>query len=1244
MQARRTIPLIASIITMILLLSLIPRTLVRAQTGTSDVTGTVVDPQGKVVAGATVTIKDAARSVERTQQTNDAGGFTFNSIAIGTYTIEVEASGFKKAVSSNVQALVAKTTTVTIRLEVGVLSEQVTVSAGSVESLINASDASIGNNFNSFQIENLPLNARNVGNLLTLQPGVTIDGYVAGGRRDQANLTLDGVDVNEQQQGSTFDPVVRVNPDTVEEFRVTTLNPNATQGRSSGAQIQLVTKSGTNALHGNLYEYHRNTITTANDFFNNQAGLPKPALIRNLFGGSIGGPIKKDRFFYFFNYEGLREAKQGTRVRTVPLPSLGRGEVKFFDTNDNLVTLTPAQINALTSGGQAVVDENPIALATLASAAAKYPANDFSTGDTLNTAGFRFNAPLPVKLNAFTLRLDYKLKSNDTQNLFFRANYQADTSRDAPQFPDTPAPRTWSHPTALAAGHTWLLTNKLVNSFKYGLSRVAFSRQGDSTDNAISFRDVFSPRLFDRTLNRTTPTHNFTDDVSWLKGKHNFEFGTNVRIIRNSRESLDTSFDNASLNGFFYAGSGNSVTNPIIAAGFPIRGDFLDAVKFAMTGVFGRLSEYSANANFGIDGQPLPVGQGNKRTFATEEYEWYAQDTWKLSLDFTLTLGLRYSLSRPVYETHGFQTTPNIPLSDYFQQRIDAAAKGQNFDQALSIDLAGPANNKPNTYPWDKNNFQPRLSFAWSPSFSSGILGKIFGNNQTTVIRGGFAMTNDFFGEQLAVSFDANNTLGFVSSSQIAANTFNVTNRPAPLYTGPGMSLHNLPQISLPATLQFPQQQPQDGNRRIEASLDSKLESPVNYTFSLSWGRKFGAGILAEVSYIGRIARHLLVARDVMQPNNIVDPKSGMDWYTAAGMVEALRRGRTPIKNIPNIAYFDNLYGKGNLDPIFFGAGLSNTQVIYALNATGDTPGCGDIGGCFELGNDWTTTQDALDSFTGKPLFFQSQYGALSSFHTSGKSDFHGLTLSLRQRFKGLTWDLNYTYSKSIDDASGLQTSGLFAAAFILNALRPQDSRAVSDFDVRHILNVNSIWEVPVGTGKRFLSHAPGWVDAILGGWQLSNIFRFHSGEQVGSVGGGNGWPTNWQLQSSSIRTAVVESSPTKKGTPNLFTDVLAAFKSFRSPGPGETGDRNILRYPSYIVLDAGLSKSFKMPYNENHRLVFRWETFNITNTQRLTGIADLNTGLDPFASGNLPGPSFGNFTAIQGAPRIMQFALRYEF
>jgi hypothetical protein len=279
-------------------------------------------------------------------------------------------------------------------------------------------------------------------------------------------------------------------------------------------------------------------------------------------------------------------------------------------------------------------------------------------------------------------------------------------------------------------------------------------------------------------------------------------------------------------------------------------------------------------------------------------------------------------------------------------------------------------------------------------------------------------------------------------------------------------------------------------------------------------------------------------------------------------------------------------------------------------------------------------------------MFFHPQYAALSTFSTVAKSDYHAGTLSVRQRYKNdLSFDFNYTFSKSMDDASGLQTSGAFGAAFILNPLRPQDSRSVSDFDFRHIINANAVYQLPIGRDRKFLGGLPGYAEAILGGWQLTGIYRWNTGAPIDTPFESQRWATNWNLSSATTRIGALETSPTKSGlNPTLFKDPEAAYRNFRHARPGETGERNVLRLPGYVVLDMGLDKTFTMPYNENHKLQFRWEVFNVTNTQRMAGLDNFFVDLDPHLPTSVPVDNFAAFTAIQGSPRVMQFGLRYSF
>ena len=1250
-----------------------------AQSGGTTVRGVIKDPQGNLVSGATVTITDPSKNFTRTQQTNQDGAYVFTAVPPGTYRLEVSATGFKTASASGLIALVDTPTVRDVQLEIGAVSETVDVTA-SAETAINTSDATLGNSFERKRIVELPLNANNVVGLLSLQPGVSRSGFVNGGRADQSNITLDGVDVNEQQDGldvvtdEAFASVLRVTRDSLQEFRVTTTNPNAEQGRSSGAQVSLVTRSGSNQWHGSLFETHRNTVTTANDFFNNAAGVERPQLLRNIFGGSVGGPIKKDRAFFFFTYEGFREATATSVVREVPLPTLGQGIVRFRTesgasdpncppgTPAGVECLTPAEINAAyTAANGSSPGINPAALSVLAAAAQRYPANDTTVGDGLNTSGFRFNARTPTELNTYIGRFDFNLTNNQT--LFVRGNYQNDTITRAVYFssdcstpgdniqcfPDTPPLTTWNHPKGLAIGHVWTVNNSIVNRFNYGLTRASFTQNGDSSENQVNFRFIFSPQSFARTLRRTTPVHNFVDDLSWVRGNHTLGVGANVRLITNNRSSLGPSFDTAFINPSFYNESGDVLIAPF--SDFASGSDLRDA----LASVIGRYSQYSANLVYNPSGQLQPVGTPSERAFKTQEYEGYLQDSWRMRPNFTLNYGIRWSTSTPVYEKNGVQVVPNVNLTDYFNQRVESARNGVPFTDPISFILGGKVNNAPGYYKQDWNNWAPAVSFAWSPD-----LGPVLGRDGKSVIRGGFRMTYDRIGSALAVNFDLNNLAGFTSARNINANTFDViAGELGPQFGGFNPDVRSLPFPGstgpIPTNLVFPLTVPADEDQRIETSLDQGITTPYNYSFNFSYGRELGRGLSVEASYVGRFARKILASRDIMQLNNIRDPQSGMTYYEAINALVNFKYANREITSIPDLPFFNNMFP---FMPEWWGdTSLTPTQAAYAWIAPRALGG-DNIADYTFLQLLWDDSPNCTTCpFGGGPakfnnMFYQPQFGALSAFSTIAHSNYNSFQLSLRQRLReDVSFDFNYTYGHSLDNASGLQNSTSYGTAFIVNSLDPDGNYATSDFDARHIINANWVVGLPLGRGKRFLSNSSGIVDKVLGGWTTTGIFRWNSGLPITAAPFDCCvWATNWNVQSNGVRVRPIQSSPTKAGQPNLFSDPLAAYRSFRPARPGEAGDRNVLRAPGYISLDAGLYKSFKI--REGHTLQFRWEVFNVTNTQRFDGltISDLSLGRDPFLGASNPTSDFGRFTSTQAplnetkAGRVMQFALRYTF
>jgi len=1205
-----------------------------AQSGTASIGGTVFDEQGKVIAGATVTLVDVEKGFLRAASTNEGGFFVFPSIQPGVYRLQVEMTGFKKLIRSDIRALVDTPAELSVVLEVGSISETVNVDSGGAGALLNTQDATIGSPFGADQVTQLPTEARDVINLLTLQPGVTRFGFVAGGRSDQANITLDGVDVNEAQTNNIFSPVLRLNAEAIEEFRVTTTNPNADQGRSSGAQVSLVTKGGTNQLRGAIFLTGRRTGWTANDFFNNRAGVVRPKLDRNVFGGAVGGPIWRDRAFFFYSYEGERTTRGDTALRTVPLPNLGQGILRFRNDLGAEASLGCQDIATVFPNTNGC---NPLALTVFAAAAARYPTNSIEVGDRRNTAGFRFNSDNRITNNSHVLRFDLNVTAK--QQLFARFNSISDSASSPPRFPDTPAPSVWKHPTGLAIGHSWTIAPAVFNSFRFGLTRDAFTNQGDSTDNEIIFPGVYVPRMFRRNLSRVTPVLTISDDISWIRQAHTLQFGANIRLIRNRQQDFAASYDYAStLAVAFPVGSVLGPINSYLFStlGYRISGQSLQA---AVTAVIGRYSEYDANFIFSRDGALQPSGTPSEREFRTEEYDLYAQDIWKLRPNLTVTAGLRYGLSRPVYEASGYEVKPNISLSEIFERRRDGAASGTPYNQPIVVDLSGPTNGKSPLYRWDKNNFQPRIAAAWSPQFGKGLLGMLLGRKNGSVIRGGFAITNDYFGQQLAVGFDTNNTLGFSTSLQIPTNTYNLTTNIGPRFTGFGQDIRGLPNIALPTgNLTFPRQAAVQttGGAPIEAGFDEDLTAPINYSWSLTYERTLPLGLIVSASYLGRKARNLLQPRDAAQIANFVDTASGTDWNTAATRLEVLRQQNTPVTQIEQIPYFANLFPANLSTLLGCDPSYNQTRAVYSLVFTG-------VGSC--EGTDWTTAQLYLSllssRFPGQHIFYQPQYGVYRAWSSIGRSDYQGLTLTVRQRLgTRLTADLNYTLSTSKDEGSGLQSANIHGPSAIVNPFRQSDMYAASDFDMRHIVNANGVLRLPFGRGEPIFAGAGRFADLLVGGWQLTGIFRYNSGLPI-SAPLDSGWATNWSVRSYTTRTADIKACPTRGGS--LFgCNPDESYRGFRNAYPGETGERNVLRLPSYWVLDIGAGKTFDLPW-ERHKLQFRWEIFNLANAQKMGVVANYVVEPNPQSATQAPA-NFASFTSIQGQPRSMQFVLRYSF
>jgi len=1185
----------------------------------SSLSGIVSDPTGAVIPAASLTLTNVATGVEQSTKADNAGRYNYPSVQPGMYRLSAKHPGFSDVLVNNIELLVSTATTVNVTFEkVGATATTVSVEASAVQ--VNTQDATIGNAINTQQILEIPSYLRNVAALLQFQPGVNTSGNVNGGKSDQANVTLDGIDVNDQNARAAFTSVLRVTLDSTQEFRTTTTNANADEGRSSGAQIALVTKSGTNELHGSLYEYRRGTETAANTFFNNLAGVKNPTLLVNIFGGSAGGALKKNRLFYFINYEGRRDASAGTpsSVPTVPSDNMRNGILQYVNTAGGTTTVNAAQLKALDPAG---IGTNSAALALLQ----LYPhGNDASLGDGLNFIGYRFNAPQHATQNTYISRIDYSIDPAGKHMLFVRGQLQNDYASGLPQFPgEAPSSVSLTNAKGLAVGYTAVLKPNLVNTARYGITRIAPETTGVLSGNYSQFRGLTPIYPTTTGTVHKIPVNQASDELSWTKGAHDIRVGGVFRFVSNNSISYSHSYSSTSSNPSWLLGTGKDLQPSDLSGGFRTN------YTYAAATLLGIQAQGSENINYLVDGTTLPLGAPVLRDFANKEFEWYAQDTWKVTRGLTVTYGIRHSIMPPIYEANGQQTSTNQSIGDWFYQRGALANAGLSQAGAgLITYIAGNAPGARSLYPNHLTNFAPRFALAYSPQTNSGLSKALFGGPGKTSIRMGWGMYYDLMGQPLAQTY-ASSAFGLATSLSNASSS--LTSITAPRYTGfyspPASLFPTAPKGGFPAT--YP------NLFAITNSIDDTLKAPYTMNTDVSIGREFEHGWYVQGAFVMRQSRRSLVNKDLAQPTNLKDPKTGMTYYQAAQALAILyNNGKNPAatSSVAPISFWEDMY------PGLAGKGLTATQQAYTQFGAGFSP-------------DYTSALQNIDincspscGIYGPGMIFNQQFSALSAWSSVGKGDYYAMQWTARKRFSsGLTMDFNYTFGRSVDLASSAESGGSFSGV-IQNAWMDQQSWAASAYDARHIINTFAVYQLPFGKDRKFLSNANRFVDGFIGGWQVAPTVQWSSMTPV-NVGDGSNWATNWEITANATQIAPVSVAPTKlapaptssgKGGANLFANPATAFNSFTFTLPGQSGDRSNLRTPGPYATNLAVSKEFYLYtiHDNAHKLQFRWETFNLTNTAVMS-----NPSL---SVGSIS--TFGKFTSQLGAPRQMQFALRYFF
>ncbi|MDE3196561.1 MAG: carboxypeptidase regulatory-like domain-containing protein, partial [Acidobacteriota bacterium] len=595
--------------------------------GASSLRGTVTDPTKAVIAAAKVTLVDTQAGSTRSAVTSASGEYQFLQVRPGTYKVTVQAAGFGSRDIDGIKLLVDTPATVDVSLDVAAAASSVSVTAET--SQLNTVDATVGNAFQEHQIQSLPLQTRNVVQLLSLQPGVTQNGEVMGARRDQNNIMLDGVDNNDNQNplsgqngtnpsansGTTtqgFNSALPIPLDSVQEFRVTVAGENAFAGHSSGGQVSLVTRSGTNELHGSAYEYNRNTDYTANNWFSNRAGVPRAQLVRNQFGASLGGPVKKNRIFYFMNYEARIDSSQQSTTRTVPSEALKSGDITFKTTNGATYTLAPGDVAAIDPLHQGV---SPTMLSYLKQfPSINSPATGTNNDGGLNFGGYIFNAPVKLDYRTYVGRFDWLVDSKGNHTVSFRGTLSNNgQTQSVAEFPgQQPASTLLSDNRGFGIRYTAILTPALTNTANVGVTRIGYGQTGATAAalnlGAVSTLQAFTPRG----SGRINPTWNFNDDVNWVKGRHTVTGGINFRWIDNNVSTAANAYPSYSFSRGVLVGLGNdiytSALNYVADGNAALKLANSTAVTNSFGTLLGLLNSNSATYQYDKTGAVLPFG------------------------------------------------------------------------------------------------------------------------------------------------------------------------------------------------------------------------------------------------------------------------------------------------------------------------------------------------------------------------------------------------------------------------------------------------------------------------------------------------------------------------------------------------------------------------------------------------------------------------------------------------------------
>jgi len=1251
---------------LIVFLTLSCAVVLRAQ-DTASMTGTVTDTSGAVVPGATVELANPATGKVYKTVSGENGGYTFANVTPGPgYKETISRDGFQTTLLTDLYLNVAATRTQNVKLAVGAVAQTVAVSASNEDVTLDTTDATVGNNFQVQYMNDLPIAYRDSpAALFTQQPGMTQDGSATGSRTDQDRVSVDGLDVNDMATG-TFGSIIANAPvDSIQEMRGTTAGMLSSAGNGGGGQFELVTRSGTNSFHGNINEYHRDTDLEANEWFNNFEGVPRSPLIRNQFGGNLGGPLWKNKVFFFFDYNGRRDTVAGQTERTVPTDSFLKDDTITYFTN-----ITSGATNSINAAQIAGYDPQGIGLSKsmFSTMAGRYPSpNDFTgdKGDLLNTAGYRFNSPEPYVENNYVGKLDinpfpnHHLYGRVTYNRITGVNKASQFATDSETFPFLDRSHAW------VAGWDWSIGPNKTNSLVWGetIANLGFpdtnNPQGanqynwDGDPTGGDFLDgIYASAA--GAQSRVFPIPVVRDDFQWDKGRHSFAFGGTFKYP-SPHFSIYNDYNSPNL------GLGGGVTglpNTPAEDTWQFTPNDLDPSQTSQTIydsalVFGlgRFASVGATYNYTAAGSVVNQGTGSQTQFRYYETEAYFGDTWKVTPSLTLTYGLRYQNYTVPYEIHGLESVQSESFKNFMDARIAQSAAGVGGANSLpggtaavpyiTYSLGGKANNGPGYFSPSKGNFAPRVAFAWTPTADrklvvNGGAGIVYDQTVINAIlqeQAGYSYLFESSGtKDFGLAGDPNHSAAYYSLLNNPRFTALATPPPgptAPAITKPyspfiGPSDPNCGGATGPCGLA-------NGNA-FNVSVDSSLPTPYNITYNFGIQQEVKGGYIFKLGYVGRLGRRLLAQADAEQLLDFPDKVSGQELSQAiANLTTWLRQNPNSTSPPPAQPWFENVLNKNP-------AGGSNTAYITAQCSP--YPARGDV----------ADTAQCLSYYGLLPanVGMASQFSENTFFTDKGFSSYNGMLVTLhKNNTHGLQFDLNYTWSHSMDNVSLIANSYAFNGyGFICDVLRPRVCRGNSDFDVTQYLNGNFLYQLPFGHGRDFASTLPKWADEAIGGWELSGLPIWHTGTPY--MANSVAFLMSYSNEDPAILTgslgAMKSHVTVQNGQVYAFKDYQTAINQYAGPVGFEMGSRNNLRGPHFFDLDLGLGKTFPV-YEDKVNVKFRVDAFNALNHPNFESPSfanNMSLVAAPNEFGVVPGTVTPN--GSDQSARVLQGSLRLEF